>query len=105
MKTTKDYIQGYIIGLMIGEGTFTGDKKNPYIGARLHGYDPSPLEILQDFFGGKLYGPYHHDNRHYYFWKLHKRDDLIHAVAFFDKWLPPCRTREKFEMWREKYGL
>jgi hypothetical protein len=94
-----------MIGLIVGEGTFTGDKHHPYIGIKAHFNDPNPIRMFPKHLGGKIYGPYLHDKRHYWFWKLHRMDELKKAINFFDKYLPVSLKLEKYNAWKIKYSL
>jgi hypothetical protein len=51
---------GYVIGLIVGEGSFTGDRRDGCLTVKLHEEDPEPLERLKQVFGGRVYGPYAH---------------------------------------------
>lgn len=95
---------GYIVGLMVGEGTFTGGKA-PYIGMKLHQDDPKPLDVLKKHLGGKIYGPYFHQNRKYLIWKIVKKEELNRAILFFDLHLPESLKRQKYLIWKDKYQM
>jgi hypothetical protein len=51
---------GYVIGLIVGEGSFTGDRRDGCLTVKLHEEDPEPSERLKQVFGGRVYGPYAH---------------------------------------------
>jgi hypothetical protein len=60
---------GLLAGLLIGEGHFGGDGRQPHITLRMHVRHEAIFRWLERTFpGGKLYGPYHHGGRHYYQW-------------------------------------
>lgn len=64
-----DFSLGLLAGLLIGEGHFGGDGRQPQITLRMHVRHEAIFRWLERTFpGGKLYGPYHHDGRHYYQW-------------------------------------
>lgn len=64
-----DVERGLVVGLLIGEGHFGGDGKNPQITLRMHVRHEAVFRTLERLFPrGKLYGPYHHGGRHYYQW-------------------------------------
>lgn len=66
-KRTRD--EGVLVGLLIGEGHFGGDGKQPHITLRMHTRRASLFAWLETTFpGGKLYGPYHHGGRSYFQW-------------------------------------
>ena len=60
---------GVLVGLLVGEGHFGGDGRQPQITLRMHVRHEALFHWLErEFPGGKLYGPYHHSGRHYYQW-------------------------------------
>ncbi len=61
--------RGLVVGLLIGEGHFGGDGKNPQITLRMHVRHEAVFRwLLRLFPRSRLYGPYHHGDRHYYQW-------------------------------------
>jgi hypothetical protein len=64
-----DVERGLVVGILIGEGHFGGDGKYPHITLRMHVRHETLFAWLQERFPrARLYGPYHHDGRHYYQW-------------------------------------
>jgi hypothetical protein len=58
-----------VVGLLIGEGSFGGDGKQPQITLRMHIRHQALFAWLLDRFPNtRLYGPYHHGGRSYYQW-------------------------------------
>ncbi len=58
-----------LVGLLIGEGHFGGDGRQPQITLRMHVRHAPLFNWIQETFpGGKLYGPYNHDGREYFQW-------------------------------------
>ena len=76
-----DYEVGVLVGLLVGEGHFGGDGRQPQVTLRMHvRHEAIFLWLERVFPGGKLYGPYHHDGRHYYQWMArgpYLRDVLV----------------------------
>ena len=100
---------GYLMGLLVGEGSFTGDRKAPALQVKLHEADPLPLLNLQRALGGRIHGPYHHAGkdgitRHYTVWYLRGKG-LMALLPLIHRHLPASRKREQFEMWLVKYHL
>src|ERR1039458_3471045 len=63
--------QGILIGLLVGEGHFGGDGRQPQITLRMHVRHESMFRWLERTFpGGRLYGPYSHDGRDYFQWMV-----------------------------------
>ena len=60
---------GLVAGVLIGEGHFGGDGKKPQVTLRMHVRHEALFHWLQRLFPrARLYGPYHHNGRHYYQW-------------------------------------
>ena len=91
------------MGLIVGEGSFSGDLRQPSLCVALHASDPLPLADLRSVFGGVIYGPYVHDGRHRCNWLL-RGWQLQEALAYFDRWLPPSRKRRQYDAWRLKWA-
>jgi hypothetical protein len=99
----SEFDLGYIMGIVVSEGSFTGDWRNPCLQIKLHQRDVAVLEFLQRTLGGKIYGPYHHGDRHYSMWLLRGRE-LDRAVALFVHHLPASHRRTQFLAWIAKYA-
>jgi hypothetical protein len=93
----------YCMGLIVGEGSFTGDRTNPWLAVKLHARDPQPLQTLRGVFGGVIYGPYVHNGRHAIVWYL-RGWQLVEALPYFDRWLPPSHKRVQYEAWLLRYA-
>lgn len=69
-------------GLLIGEGHFGGDGKQPQITLKMHIRHEAIFRWLQSLFPrARLYGPYHHDGRSYFQW-------MARGVALAEDVLP-----------------
>jgi hypothetical protein len=61
--------RGLVAGILIGEGHFGGDGKQPQVTLRMHVRHEALFHWLQSRFPrARLYGPYNHDGRRYYQW-------------------------------------
>ena len=61
--------RGLLVGVLVGEGSFGGDGKQPQITLRMHTRHEVLFRWLQDRFPrSRLYGPYGHGGRSYYQW-------------------------------------
>ena len=92
------------MGLVVGEGSFTADRQQPFLQIRMHARDPFPLRYLSDRLGGRVYGPYHHQDRHYYTWLL-RGPELREAIPLFRDHLPESWKREQFERWLDRHRI
>jgi len=69
MAELSDFDRGLLVGLLIGEGSFGGDGKQPQITLRMHTRHEAIFHWLMERFPTtRLYGPYHHGGRSYYQW-------------------------------------
>ncbi len=61
--------EGFLVGILIGEGHFGGDGKQPQITLRMHIRHEKLFEWLKEKFpASQLYGPYCHGGRNYFQW-------------------------------------
>ena len=95
---------GYAMGLIVGEGSFTGDRVSPVLSVKLHELDPQPLRFLRRTLGGRICGPYEHARRHYRQYFL-RGPDLRERIPLFLYHLPPSRKRLQFAEWAIRYRL
>jgi hypothetical protein len=74
MATLTDLERGIVVGLLIGEGSFGGDGKQPQITLRMHVRHEALFRWLGERFPDtRVYGPYHHGGRSYYQWMARGR--------------------------------
>ena len=102
MADLTDFDLGFLIGLLVGEGSFGGDGKQPQVTLRMHTRHEALFRWLMERFPrAKLYGPYTHGGRSYYQWMARGRtlvEDLLplleahvrpqidaHAASRFDE--------------------
>jgi hypothetical protein len=100
---------GFLVGLLVGEGHFGGDGRQPQVTLRMHTDHRAMFEwLVERFPGSRLYGPYDHGGRHYYQWMARGaclRDTLI---PLLDRWLRPehsGRAWERYVRMKAMYGL
>jgi hypothetical protein len=99
-----DFTIGYLIGLIVGEGSFTADRRAPVLSVKMHEEDPEALRILARSLGGRVYGPYDHDGRHFFLYHL-RGQALRSAVPLFLSHLPTGRKRRQFLAWAARHAL
>jgi hypothetical protein len=76
----SDFDRGVLVGLLVGEGSFGGDGKQPQITLRMHvRHEPLFRWLMERFPTTRLYGPYHHGGRDYYQW-MARGPALVHDV-------------------------
>lgn len=65
---------GVVVGVLLGEGSFGGDGKQPHVTLRMHVRHEALFRwLIARFPRTRLYGPYHHGNRSYYQWMARGR--------------------------------
>ena len=63
--------EGFLLGILVGEGHFGGDGRQPQVTLRMHTRHEKLFEMMLRFVpGSRLYGPYHHGGRDYYQWMV-----------------------------------
>lgn len=61
--------EGFLVGVLVGEGHFGGDGRQAQITLRMHTRHEKLFRWLEETIpGSRLYGPYHHGGRHYFQW-------------------------------------
>jgi hypothetical protein len=103
----SDLDVGLLVGLLIGEGHFGGDGRQPHVTLRMHVRHEAMFRWLERTYpGGKLYGPYHHSGRDYYQWMArgpYLRDELL---PLLEKHLSPdldAHSYARFESMKSRY--
>ena len=86
-----DFAAGFLIGLLVGEGHFGGDGRQPHVTLRMHIKHEKLFRWLEQTVpAGKLYGPYHHGGRAYFQWMIRGpvlRGWLVPLIAERLDWL------------------
>jgi hypothetical protein len=74
VSALSDYERGVVVGLLIGQGSFGGDGKQPQVTVRMHVRHEALFRwLVERFPDSRLYGPYHHGGRSYYQWMARGR--------------------------------
>src|SRR5437764_13352716 len=89
MAELTEFDRGLLLGLLIGEGSFGGDGKQPQITVRMHVRHEAVFRWLEHRFpDSRVYGPYHHGGRSYFQWMARGttlcRDVLPHLLTAHD---------------------
>jgi hypothetical protein len=108
MPELSDFDHGFLVGLLVGEGSFGGDGKQPQVTLRMHTRHEALFQwLVERFPRAKLYGPYTHGGRSYYQWMARGRtlvEDLLplledHLDARLD-----AHASERFDEMRQRYA-
>lgn len=69
VSAANEFKTGFLLGVLIGEGHFGGDGRQPQVTLRMHTRHERLFRwLVRTFPGGRLYGPYHHGGRSYFQW-------------------------------------
>jgi len=89
---------GLLVGLLVGEGHFGGDGRQPQVTLRMHVRHEAIFRWLERTFpGGRVYGPYNHGGRHYLQWMARGsflRDEL---APLLDRYLSAGLDRHSYD--------
>ena len=92
---------GFLVGLLVGEGHFGGDGRQPHVTLRMHVRHEAIFQWLERTFpGGRVYGPYNHDGRHYFQWMARGRYLRDELAPLLDQVLSPSLDRHSFERYQ-----
>jgi hypothetical protein len=80
MQALSAFERGVVVGVLIGEGSFGGDGKQPQVTLRMHvRHEVLFRWLIARFPRSRLYGPYGHGGRSYYQW-MARGDALVEDV-------------------------
>jgi len=99
---------GVVAGLLIGEGHFGGDGRQPQITLRMHTRHEALFHWLMERFPRtRLYGPYHHGGRSYFQWMARGEALVEDVLPVLDGAVTPAidgYAAARLEDMREKYA-
>jgi hypothetical protein len=92
MDQLSAFERGVVVGVLIGEGSFGGDGKQPQITLRMHVRHEALFRwLIERFPRTRLYGPYGHGGRSYYQW-------MARGPALVEDVLPVLEASELGEL-------
>jgi hypothetical protein len=104
----SDFERGLLLGVLIGEGHFGGDGRQPQVTLRMHVRHEALFRWLESRFPrSKLYGPYHHGNRHYFQWMARGPALAEDLLPILEADLTPdldAHVYERYRQMRERYA-
>ena len=69
MADLDEFDRGVLVGVLVGEGSFGGDGRQPHVTLRMHVRHEALFRwLVARFPRTRLYGPYGHGGRSYYQW-------------------------------------
>ncbi|MCJ7726923.1 MAG: hypothetical protein MUP76_11130 [Acidimicrobiia bacterium] len=105
----SDFEIGVLVGILVGEGSFGGDGRQPQITLRMHIRHRALFTWMTECLpGGRLYGPYHHGGRSYYQWMARGTYLKEVLVPLLDRYLTPDVDEyacERYLAMKDRYGI
>lgn len=103
----SEYEEGVVVGILIGEGSFGGDGRQPQVTLRMHIRHEALFRwLVARFPRSKLYGPYDHGGRSYYQWMARGRVLVEDVLPLLERRLGPeldAYADERFRTMCERY--
>jgi hypothetical protein len=91
MSTLSEFDEGLFVGILIGEGSFGGDGRQPQVTLRMHTrHEALFVWLMERFPSTKLYGPYHHGGRSYYQWMARGRALVTDVLPLLQARITPA---------------
>jgi hypothetical protein len=108
IEALNDFERGVVVGLLVGEGSFGGDGKQPQITLRMHTRHEALFRwLVERFPDTRLYGPYHHGGRSYYQWMARGAVLVRDLLPLLQRELTAdldSHARERFEAMCTRYA-
>ena len=105
----SDFEAGFLVGLLVGEGHFGGDGRQPQITLRMHTRHGAMFDWLVAHVPvGRLYGPYNHGGRSYFQWMVRGQALRNELVPVLDEYLTADldgHASERFRAMKERYSI
>ncbi len=91
MSTLSAFDEGLFVGILIGEGSFGGDGRQPQVTLRMHTRHEALFRwVMERFPTTRLYGPYHHGGRSYYQWMARGRALVVDVLPLLEARITPA---------------
>jgi hypothetical protein len=104
----SDFDRGVIVGLLVGEGSFGGDGKQPQVTLRMHTRHEALFRwLLSRLPDTRLYGPYTHGGRSYFQWMARGRTLVRDLLPLLEEELGDDldgHAAARFRTMRERYA-
>ena len=108
MDELSEFDKGFAVGLLVGEGSFGGDGKQPQVTLRMHTRHEAIFQwLMVRFPRSKLYGPYNHGGRSYYQWMARGRTLVEDVLPLLEERISPTldgHAAERFTEMVDRYA-
>jgi hypothetical protein len=103
-----EFDEGLIVGILIGEGSFGGDGKQPQVTLRMHVRHEALFRwLVERFPRTRLYGPYGHGGRSYFQWMARGTALVEDVLPLLERHLSPdldAYASARLDAMRDRYG-
>jgi hypothetical protein len=100
--------RGILVGVLIGEGSFGGDGRQPQVTLRMHTRHEALFRwLVARFPRTKVYGPYHHGGRSYFQWMARGRALVEDVLPVIEDAITPevdAHAAARLAAMRERYA-
>jgi hypothetical protein len=108
MVDLSAFDRGFVVGLLVGEGSFGGDGKQPQVVLRMHVRHEAIFRWLEAHFPNcRLYGPYNHGGRRYFQWMARGEALVQDLLPILEAELTPDldqHSYERFQLMCDRYA-
>jgi hypothetical protein len=81
-----EFETGVVVGLLIGQGSFGGDGRQPQVTLKMHVRHERLMRwLVERFPRTRLYGPYHYDGRTFYQWMARGQALVEDVLPYLDR--------------------
>jgi hypothetical protein len=103
-----DIERGLVAGILMSEGSFGGDGRQPHVILRKHVRHESLMRwLVARFPRSRLYGPYHHGDRSYFQWVARGQALVEDVLPVLDELIVPeldAHACARLQEMRERYS-
>ena len=90
--------EGIVVGLLVGEGHFGGDGRQPQVTLRMHVRHEALMRwLVARLPRSRLYGPYHHGDRHYFQWMARGEALVADLLPLLERHVTPELDTHAYE--------
>ncbi len=104
-----EFEEGFLVGILVGEGHFGGDGRQPHVTLRMHtDHEALFLWLERRLPGSRLYGPYHHGGRSYFQWMARGPFLRKLLLPLLERRISPeldTKAFERFQAMKKRYRL
>lgn len=105
----RPFDAGFLVGILVGEGHFGGDGRQPQVTLRMHTDHEALFRwLVERFPGSRLYGPYDHSGRSYYQWMARGPFLRTTLLPILERHLRPEHSRRvwlRYQEMRREYRI